>query len=47
MSLIEVEWLSVKDARLLSVEDDWEMFKSLILRSTEEIIGYSRIKKER
>ena len=35
--LIEVEWLGVKDAKLLSVEDDWIKFKSFILRSAGEI----------
>ena len=36
-SLIEVEWLSVKDARLLSVEDEWKKLKSFILRSERKI----------
>ena len=40
---IEVEWLNVKDARLLNVNDEWEKFKSLILRSAGEICGYKRI----
>ena len=25
-SLIQVEWFSVKDAKLLSAEDEWEKF---------------------
>ena len=41
--MIEAEWLSVKNARLLSVEDEWEKFKSFILRSAGEICGYKRI----
>ena len=33
---IGCEWLNVKDARLLSVEDDWEKYKSFILRNAEK-----------
>ena len=41
--MIEAEWLSVKNGRLLSVEDEWEKFKCFILSSAEELCGYYRI----
>ena len=41
--LIELEWLSVKDARWLSVKDEWEKFKSFILRSAGDICEYRKI----
>ena len=41
--LIEVEWLRVKDTRLLGVTDEWEKFKSLTLKSAGEVCGYKRI----
>ena len=43
--LSEVEWLNVKDARLLWAKNGCEKFKSLILRSAGEICGYKRIGK--
>ena len=42
-SMIEVEWLNVKDTRMLSVEDEWERFKSFVLSSAGESCGYKRI----
>ena len=41
--LSEVEWLNVKDARLLWAKNGCEKFKSLILRSAGEICGYKII----
>ena len=42
-SMIEGEWLNVKDTRMLSVEDEWERFKSFVLSSAGESCGYKRI----
>ena len=41
--MIEVEWLNVKNTRLLSSEDEWEKFKFFVLRNAEEVCGYKRI----
>ena len=37
------EWKRVKDSRLLSVEEEWELFKSTVLRCAAVVCGYKKV----
>ena len=41
--LIVSEWERVKDGRLLSVEEEWELFKSTVLRCAAVVCGYKNV----
>ena len=41
--LIVSEWESVKDSRLLSVEEEWELFKSTVLWCAAVVCGYKNV----
>ena len=43
-SLIDVEWLNIKDVRLISIQGDSKKFKSFILISAGEVCGYKRLR---
>ena len=41
--LIVSEWERVKDSRLLSVEEEWELFKRTVLRCAAVVCGYKNV----
>ena len=41
--LIVSEWERLKDSRLLSVEEEWELFKSSVLRCAAVVCGYKNV----
>ena len=45
--LLRNEWERVRNARILSVEEEWELFKSAILRCAATVCGYKSIGRKR
>ena len=40
-------WERVKDSKLLSVEEEWELFKSTVLRCAAVVCGYKNVGRKR